>query len=117
MMPARYDVYGFASLNIEEARSLVESTLALQLERRDSSYWGIYYRYRTGSNATRNLMLYKNEQGEWHTPEYQAFSVILLVNELDNMDEIKCKLTSGRTKPVLLRSRILPDEGLDNHDK
>ena len=104
----RYDVYGFKTLNLEEALSLVERTLGTHLDMRDSSYWGTYYC--AGRRSIRDLMLYKNEQGEWHTPDYKMYGVILLVNELDDMDEICHKLTSNRTEPILLKSRIYPDE-------
>ena len=118
-MSARYDVYGFEKLNLDEAARVVESILGITLERRDSSYWGIYYC--SGKGPGRDFMLYKNDEGEWHTPKHKVYGVILLVNALDNMDEIQHKLTSGRIEPILLSTaihpKLEPDEGaIDTYD-
>jgi hypothetical protein len=108
----RYDVYGFRTLNLEEAVKFVENALSIGLEERDSSYWGVYYR--AGEGGARNFMVYENKVGQWHTPQYRGYRVILLVNNLHNMDEIQRKLTEGRSEPALLRSRTYPDEPPDD---
>lgn len=113
---ARYDVYGFQDHTLDKARIHVETTCSITLELRDSSYWGAYYC--TTQGAVRNFMLYENERGEWSTPEHNKHSVILLVNELDNMDDIQEKLTSSDEWPILLRSRTIPDmEDDEYHDE
>ena len=110
---ARYDTYGFRATTLEGAAALVESALGFRLEERDSSYYaGTYYSYRTGSYG-RRLKLYNNydevSRG-WVREEYRDYSVILQVDDLEDMDGIQKRLTEGREDPVLLRSKVLLDD-------
>ena len=114
-MKRRYDIYGFKASNLDEAARLVEDVLGVGLTMRDSDYWGVYYR--AGEGAARDLMLYENEQGEWYTPEHKTYGVILLVNDVAGMDEIHHKLISGRTDPVLLRTRVYSDKNSDEPEE
>jgi hypothetical protein len=114
-MPSRHDVYGFRKGTLNDAATLVESALDINLVEGDSIYYGgQYYRHRISTD--RGLKLYRNHDettGAWVREEYPDCAVILEVDDLDAMDKIHRKLTEGRTDPVLLSSRLLPDEPPD----
>jgi len=108
----RFDVYGFRTDDLEEARNRVEESLSIRLRTGDSSYWGLYYL--CGSGARRDYMLYRNTTGEWSTGVGANFGVILLVNNVPEMDHVRQRLVDGGDDPVLLRSRDYPDSDDDD---
>lgn len=115
---SRYDVYGFRDLDLDEAAAFVESALGVGMQLRDSSYRGLYYC--AGAGANKDFDLETNEEGaSWYSrfPEYR---VILMVNDVPGMDDIREKLTAGRDDPAFLRSRVIedppPDEDEDDDD-
>lgn len=103
----RYDVYGFRDLSLDQALALITESLGIPLRQRDSSYWGLYYCLTRGT--VRELMLYENKVGQWSAGEGTHHAVILLVNERDDMDEIRDKLLAAPGGPDLLSSRTYPD--------
>jgi hypothetical protein len=109
-MARRYDTYGFGTLTIDESRGLVERRLGLDLHPRESSYYAeTYYLHDAGSG--RGLMLYRNLDA-WGAPvndDFAEHAVLLSVNDLDDMDDIRRRLTEGHEKPVILSSDELGD--------
>ncbi len=107
----RYDIYGFRNGSLEAAAAFVESFLGIHLNRRDSSYRGIYYSARV--YAPQDFLLEtNNEESPWHSA-YPEYAVTLMVSDLPNMDTIREKLTSGHSDPVFLRSIIQTEEPPD----
>ena len=111
-MPKRYDVYGFLTPDLDEAASLVESLLGVELTKRESDYWGTYYR--TGRGPSRDFMLYENGRGGWYSPEHEDYGHILLVNDVEDMDGIRRQLTEGREDVALLDSTFPPNANDEN---
>jgi catechol 2,3-dioxygenase-like lactoylglutathione lyase family enzyme len=111
-MPKRYDKYGFKSSSIEEAKRFVEDVLGIRLDRHDSSYWGVYFSFSRGSG--HDYMLYENSGEYLQHSAYREYPVMLNVNDVEQMDEIKQALTAGRTEPVCLRSKVVPDPPPDD---
>lgn len=118
-MPSRYDMYGFQSMRLDEAAILVQNALGIQLTEGESSYYaGRYFRYRLSSG--RELKLYRNHDpasGSVVRSEFASHGVVLEVSDLDAMETIEIKLTSGRDEPVLLRSRTIEDDPEDEPDE
>jgi hypothetical protein len=105
---SRFDVYGFRGMTLDEAREHVRRALGVELELRESDWWGgVYYCRRRGT--ARELMLYANVVGEWSGPGHREFRVILQVNDVPGMDDIRQRLTAGGPDPVLLRSNEYAD--------
>lgn len=111
-MPERFDVYGFRTRDLEGARQRVEEALGIDLQLRDSSYWGPYFC--TGYGPQRDYMLYLNTTGEWASGNGTAYGVILLVNNIPRMDDVRRRITHCVDDPVLLRSREYPDSEDDD---
>ncbi len=103
-MPRRYDRYGFMTMGLEEAAKLVEQLLGMSLQERQSDYWGTYY-FR-GKAGDQNLMLYASRDDDRDRP----YRVILDVNNIEDLDEIRSRLTTGRREPRFMETKLLPDE-------
>ncbi|MFC5473536.1 hypothetical protein [Paraherbaspirillum soli] len=75
------DLYGYLLPTLEEAKSILEKTLNVEFEARDSFYHGEYYRY--GKSDTEHFLLKKNMDpldGEPAEMEFPDYSILLYVN-------------------------------------
>ncbi len=100
----RYDLYGFRAASLEAAAALIADVLGVRLDRRDSSYRGIYYS--GGAGSTHDYLLVQNtEESRWHR-EYPDYGATLMVSDQPDMDAIRQHLTSGRSDPAFLRSIV-----------
>lgn len=109
----RYDLYGFKTMSLEDAKQLVEGALGIRFEWDKSSLWGSGGFYCVRNGEVWDYILYRNTGDEPEHPRYREYGVILSVDHVPDMDEIKRKLTEGRTEPVHLRTKrieVFPDD-------
>ena len=111
-MPRQYDTYGFHGTTLEDAAGQVGHALGISLEERDSSYYaGTYYLHRKGAgSALRIFNNYDPISRQTIRGQYQGFDVILEISNMDDMDRIRGNLAGVTPPPVLLSSKIVPDE-------
>lgn len=102
---ATYDLYGFLSIDIYEAKKSLEAALDIKFEAHDSSYQGEHY-FRSGKSTDehfvlkRNIDLYDNESVEISSPEY---SILFYVNDTSRSIELQGKMAQKARRFVLLR--------------
>lgn len=101
----RCDQYGFKTMDLDEAKQLVESTLGIRFEWDKSSTWGWGGFYCVRNGGSWDYLLYRNSGSEPEYPRFRDYPVILDADNVANMDEIKRKLTEGRTEPEHLRTQ------------
>ena len=101
----RYDLYGFKTMSLDEAKQLVEDALGIRFEWDKSSLWGSGGFYCVRSGKVWDYILYRNTGDEPEHPRFRDHGVILSVDHVADMDEIKRKLTEGRTEPKHLRTK------------
>lgn len=87
-----FDLYGFTTADLEEARAIVEDVIAVKLTAHDSSYHcGVYYRSHEVDIDDENFILQKNYddfEGEWTEEDHAHFPVLLFVNDTKRSSEI-----------------------------
>ncbi|MBM0280190.1 hypothetical protein [Pseudomonas chlororaphis] len=101
-----YDLYGFKSLSVLEARSKIEERLGFSFEERESSYQGGDY-YKFGDKGEESFVLKRNVDPFDGEPVEQIFSeypVLLYVDMTLRSEEIKSLLS---TEFYLLRHELL----------
>ena len=101
----RYDLYGFKTMSLDEAKQLVEDALGIRFEWDKSSLWGSGGFYCVRNGKVWDYLLYRNTGDEPEHPRFRDYGVILSVDHVADMDEIKRKLTEGRTEPKHLRTQ------------
>ena len=109
-MKHRYDLYGFRDLDLEQACAFVESALGIRLQRRESSYRGVYYR---SDGDQRKSFVLERDDTSTRFPDYR---VRLSINDTAEMDAIRDKLTSGSGQAVLLDSETIDGSDDDQSD-
>jgi hypothetical protein len=104
----RYDLYGFQTMSLDEAKRFVEDALGIAFARSELSIWGEGGYYCVPNGDVWDYILYRNTGTEPEHPRFRAYGVVLSVEDVADMDEIQRKLTEGRTEPVHLRTERLP---------
>ncbi len=104
------DLYGMNTGDLEAARILVEKTLGVALEPRDSSYHGGAYYSKKTENRDEILLQINNdndgEEGSWAYEDYKGFGIILHVYSPEHGDEYKEILASHCCGFVLLERSL-----------
>ncbi|MDD0967807.1 MULTISPECIES: hypothetical protein [Pseudomonas] len=103
---AAYDLYGVKNLSVSAARSKVEESLELSLDRRESGYHGGEY-YFFGNKESEHLTLKNNIDpfdGEAVEQEFPEYPVLLYVDSTGRAEEITKKLAE---EFFLLRRELL----------
>jgi hypothetical protein len=113
------DLYGMKTDDLEEARILVEKTLAIELEPHNSSYHGGDYYSKKMENRDEILLQMNNdndgEEGSWANEDYKDFGILLQVYSPEHGDDYKKALSSKCSKFILLeRSLTTPTRVLRN---
>jgi hypothetical protein len=102
---AIYDLYGFLSIDIDEAKNLLEAAINIKFEARESSYQGGNY-FRSGKTShehfvlKRNIDPYDDEPAEMSFPEYPT---LFYVNDTLRSDDLQEKMARRAESFVLLR--------------
>jgi hypothetical protein len=109
----RYDLYGFKTMDLEEAKRFVEGALGITFEWDKSSIWGSGGFYCVRNGEVWDYILYRNVGDKPEHPRYREYGVILSVDHVPDMDEIQRKLTEGRAEPKHLRTQRIEVFGDD----
>lgn len=102
---AIYDLYGFLSTDIDEAKNFLESALNITFEAHDSSYQGGDY-FRSGDVTDehfvlkRNIDPYDNEPAEMTCSEYP---ILFYVNDTFRSVDLRGRIDQKIGKVFLLR--------------
>ena len=105
-----YDLYGYLTTGIEEAKNVLETTLDIKFESHDSAYQGGEY-FKSGKSADehfvlkRNLDLFDNEPAEMSFIDYL---VLFYVNNTSRSTDLQRMLAQKVEKIVLLRHEKNP---------
>ena len=108
---AIYDLYGCLTARLEEAKNVLETTLDIKFESRESAYQGGEY-FRSGKTTDehfvlkRNLDLFDNEAAEVSFVEYP---ILFYVNGTSRSLELQQKLVEKGKSIVLLRHEVLAE--------
>ena len=105
-----YDLYGFASLDIEQVRKEVEESLSISMVGRQSDYHGLYYFY--GDKTKESLILKNNvdpTDGEPAELKFAQTPVLLYVNRSERSDLIRRLLEEKMAACSRLRHEIAAD--------
>ena len=106
---AIYDLYGINASSIEEAKSLVERLLSIQLEERESSYHrGPYFAH--GQIGHENFEIKFNMDPFEDVPNEDDFpdhEFLLYVNNTGRSNELQAALGKGGDVVSLLRHEDL----------
>jgi hypothetical protein len=106
---AIYDLYGFLSADIDEAKSVLEAALEVQFVAHDSYYQGGDY-FRWGKTTGEHLVLKRNveyfddEPAEMSFPEYP---ILFYVNDTSRAAELQGRMAHKAESFVLLRHEDL----------
>jgi len=108
------DLYGFKDGDLEAARILVEKTLGIELDPRNSSYHGGDY-YSKKLESRDEIVLQVNNDGEeggWADEDYKDFGVLLRLYSPEHGDEYKKVLASSDSGFVLLERSLTTPSGV-----
>lgn len=106
---AIYDLYGFLSNDIERAKKLLETSLGIQFEVRDSDYQGGEY-YKWGKTGVENFVLKRNIDpidGESVEMSFPGHEVLFYVNDTSRSAELQERINQKAKNFVLLRHEDL----------
>lgn len=106
---AIYDLYGFLSDDIDEARNLLEASLGIQFEVRNSEYQGGDY-YQWGKTRDEHFVLKRNVDPIDGEPAEMAFPkhrILFYVNDTSRSTALKERLSLETTNFTLLRHEDL----------
>lgn len=104
-----YDLYGFLSDDINGAKNLLETSLGIQFEVRDSDYQGGDY-FQWGKASDEHFVLKRNidpidgEPAEMTFPEHR---ILLYVNDTSRSADLQERIIRGARSFVLLRHEDL----------
>jgi hypothetical protein len=106
---AIYDLYGSASDDIDGARSLLESSLGIAFQARDSEYQGgRYFQWGLASGEhfvlKQNIDLVDGEPAEMAFPDQK---ILLYINDTPNSKELQEKIHRGAKTFALVRHEDL----------
>lgn len=106
---ATYDLYGFLSSDISEAKNLLEDALHIKFEDHESTYQAGGY-FRNGSSANehfilkRNLDPYDAEPAEMSFPKHP---ILFYVNDTSRSEDLQRRVVQKSGSFVLLRHECL----------
>jgi hypothetical protein len=104
-----YNLYGFLSTDINEAKNFLESALNIKFEVHDSSFQGGEY-FRSGKYTDENFVLKRNidpcdnEPAEISWPEYP---ILFYVNDTTRSVGLRERIDQNAGKVILLRHENL----------
>jgi hypothetical protein len=105
---AIYELYGSALDDINQARKLLEASLAIQFEARESDYQGGDY-FQWGHARGEHFVLKRNldlVDGDPAEMSYPTQKVLLYLNDTPRADELRARVLQASF--VLLRHEDLP---------
>jgi len=106
---AIYDLYGFLSTDIDEAKNILEAALDIKFEAHDSSYQGGDY-FRIGKTTDEHFVLkrnvdpYDDEPAEMSFPEHP---ILFYVNDTSRSADLQGRMAQKAENFVLLRHEDL----------
>lgn len=106
---AIYDLYGFLSDDIDAARNLLEASLGIQFEVRDSDYLGGKY-FQWGKTSNEHFVLKRNvdpiddELAEMSFPNHR---ILFYVNDTSRSVYLQKRINKEAKNFVLLRHEDL----------
>jgi len=106
---AIYDLYGFLSVDIEGAKNLLEISLGIQFEVRNSDYQGGEY-YKWGKTGDENFVLKRNVDpidGEPAEMSFPAHQILFYVNDTSRSADLQERIHQEAKSFVLLRHEDL----------
>jgi hypothetical protein len=104
-----YDLYGFISTDINEAKNFLESALNIKFEVHDSSFQGGEY-FCSGKYTNEHFVLkqnidpYDNEPTEMSYPEYP---ILFYVNDTTRSVDLRGRIDQNAGNVILLRHENL----------
>ena len=103
-----FDLYGFKSTTLEDAKDVIADILMVRLEEHESSYWGgVYFVHgqmgQENFKLVRNLDLTGNEPLE---PEFRDHHVLLFVNASHRSDALKARFVAVPNMSFLRRNVV-----------
>lgn len=106
---AAYDLYGFTSDNLQAVRSMLESSLSIRFDERESEYHeGEYFQWGKNQNEhfvlKRNIDPYDREPSETTFPTHQ---ILFYVNDTVRSQDLQEQLSKGAKDFILLRHEDL----------
>ena len=102
------DLYGVVTDSLDRARTMVEETLDIQMEARDSHYLGPYYLAKNGDERLTLRINYDSHEREWAEPEFEDTPYLLYVELTRRHQEVgKSLLQSDRIR--LLRHEVIDE--------
>lgn len=102
---AVYDLYGCMSDDIDGARSLLETSLGIQFESRDSDYQGGDY-LQWGKTSHEHFVLKRNVDpidGEPAEISFPMHQILFYVNDTSRSEELQKKINQEAKSFALLR--------------
>lgn len=108
-MTEAYDLYGFMSDDIDQARRRLETALGIAFAEHDSDYKGGDY-FRWGDDGGENFILQRNVDPYDDAPSEQKFPdhpVIFYVNATARAAQLQRTITEGCAACTLLRHEDL----------
>jgi len=107
-----YDIYGFETDDMESISSLIEKTLGIKFEERDSYYYGGIY-YNCGDDPEEeNFSIQHNYNAfdeEWEEEDYTHLKTLLHVNNTETGDQIERILKNAIPAIVLIERKEISD--------
>ena len=106
---AIYDLYGFPSADIVEAKCLLEQALDIKFEAHDSDYQGGEY-FRNGKTTDENFVLkrnidpYDSEPAELSFPKHP---ILFYINDISRSLDLQGQIVQKADNFVLLRHENL----------
>lgn len=87
-----YELYGFTLNDIESARKIVEDSLNISFEIRDSFYVGDYYKYKNDRGEEffikENKESFEEGEEDYREPDFKDFPILLYIDE-SNEENVK----------------------------
>lgn len=106
---AVYDLYGSASDDILGAKELLEESLGVKFDSRDSEYKGGEY-FQWGRTSGEHFVLKRNLDPIDGGPAEMSFSahkILLYLNDISRAEELQEKILQGAKDFVVLRHEDL----------
>jgi hypothetical protein len=106
---ALYDRYGFLSDDIDGARNLLEASLGIQFDIRDSDYQGGNY-FQCGKTSDEHFVLKRNVDPIDGGPAEMSFpghKILFYVNDTSRSADLQNRINKEAKSFVLLRHEVL----------
>lgn len=106
---AIYDLYGFMSNDIEGAKNILESSLGIQFNNRESDYQGGEY-FQWGKTNDEHFVLKRNVDpidGEPAEMSFPVHQILFYVNDTARSAALQERIEQGAKDFVLLRHEDL----------